>query len=271
VTLRRKPGLAMAQRTFFGTFRIALLLAVLAFVALGAWLDHARSTDWDGTLRVTVYPVAVTRDADTRSYVAGLDGASFDDTENFFAEQAAQYGIALDEPIRIRVSTAAPGMPPAPPAAPGPFSVAIWSLRLRYWAARVAARDPLPTPDIQVFALYHAASGTPAVPDSLGLSKGLMAVTHLYASPSAAGSNQVVLAHELLHTLGATDKYDPATGQPFEPAGLGDPEQEPRYPQATGELMAGRLAISPREAVVPDNLGQMVVGALTAREIGWVR
>ena len=25
------------------------------------------------------------------------------------------------------------------------------------------------------------------------------------------GANDVVIAHELLHTLGATDKYDPAT------------------------------------------------------------
>jgi len=261
----------MAQRTFFGTVRLALLLAVLAFVALGAWLDHARSTDWDGTLRVTVYPLAATGDAGTRRYVASLDATSFADTEEFFAAQAARYGVTLDAPIRIRVSMAAPGRPPAPPTAPGPVSVAIWSLRLRYWAARVAAHDPLPTPDIQVFALYHAAADGPAVPDSLGLSKGLVAVTHLYASPDAAGTNQVVLAHELAHTLGASDKYDPATGQPLAPAGLGDPGREPRYPQVIGELMAGRRALSPRDAVMPDNLRQVAVGALTAREIGWVR
>ena len=48
----------MAERTFFGTLRIAILLAVLIFVALGAWLDKRRSTDWDAALRVTVYPIA---------------------------------------------------------------------------------------------------------------------------------------------------------------------------------------------------------------------
>jgi hypothetical protein len=32
---------------FLGTVRLALLLAVLIFVALGAWLDRRRSTDWD--------------------------------------------------------------------------------------------------------------------------------------------------------------------------------------------------------------------------------
>jgi hypothetical protein len=38
-----------------------------------------------------------------------------------------------------------------------------------------------------------------------------------------------------------------------------------------GELMAGRVAVSPREAVMPDSLEQMRVGPVTAREIGWVR
>jgi hypothetical protein len=131
--------------------------------------------------------------------------------------------------------------------------------------------DPLPTPDIQVFAIYHPAAAGRAVPDSLGLSKGLMAVTHLFVGRASASRNQVVLAHELLHTLGATDKYDLATGQPFAPVGLGDPEQEPRYPQAMGELMAGRVAVSPSDAEIPASLEQMLVGPATAREIGWVQ
>jgi hypothetical protein len=261
----------LAQRTFLSNVRLALLLAVLAFVALSAWLDHARSTDWNDPLRVTIYPIAAEGDAHTRNYLATLTDSDFDDTEAFFARQAREHGVALEEPFRIRLSGAAPGLPPAPPASPGPFSVALWSLKLRFWAARVAWNDSLPKPDIQVFAIYHAPSATQAAPDSLGLSKGLMAITHLFAGREAAGSNQVVLAHELLHTLGATDKYDPATGQPLSPDGLGDPDRQPRYPQVTGELMAGRVAVAPTAAVIPDSLGQMVVGALTAREIGWTK
>mgnify|MGYP006185269297 CR=1 FL=1 len=49
--------------------------------------------------------------------------------------------------------------------ADGVIGVAAWSLRFRYWAWRVAVDDPLPTPDVQVFALYHAGDGTRAVPD----------------------------------------------------------------------------------------------------------
>jgi len=261
----------MAGRTFLGNLRLAILLAVLAFVALGAWLDRTRSTDWDGTLRVTVYPIAATDDEATRAFVSRLDGASFDEVTAFLADEAARYGIALDEPVSLRVSHAARAAPPAPPERPGPLSVAFWSLKLRYWAWRVAANDPLPPPDVQVFALYHPLDGGTAAPDSTGLQKGLVAISHLYADGAASGSNAVVVAHELLHTLGATDKYEPGTGQPLVPDGLGEPDRVPRYPQETGEIMAGRIATSASEAVIPDALSSLSVGPVTAREIGWLR
>jgi hypothetical protein len=245
-------------------------IAILVFVALGAWLDRRRSTDWDAPLRVTVYPIAATDDEATRDFVARLGEADFDDVEAFVAGEAARHGVALAEPVLVRISRAVREPPPAAPSDPGPFSVAAWSLRMRWWASRVAARDPLPPPDVQVFALYHAADGAHAAPDSLGLSKGLMAVTHLYADRSLRGSNDVVLVHELLHTLGASDKYDRATGQPRVPDGLGDPARSPRYPQESGEIMAGRIATGAGAAVIPERLGQMTVGPVTAREIGWL-
>lgn len=261
----------MAARTFFGTVRLALLLAVLAFVALGAWLDRSRSTDWDAPLRVTLYPIASGADAAVRNHVASLTADDFGDFTGFFAREARRHGVALEEPVRIRVSHAVTGQPPLPPDGAGMIGIAAWSLRFRYWAWRVAVDDPLPTPDVQVFALYHPADGTHAVPDSLGLSKGLMALTHLYAGADAHGSNQVVVAHELLHTLGASDKYDRATGLPLSPDGLGDPDQSPLHPQRYGEIMAGRIATDAGTAIIPESLARMVVGPASAREIGWLR
>jgi hypothetical protein len=81
----------------------------------------------------------------------------------------------------------------------------------------------------------------------------------------------MVVTHELLHTLGASDKYDPGTGQPLAPQGLGDPDQSPLYPQRTGEIMAGRVATTSRTAAIPASLAEMTVGPATAREIGWSR
>ena len=259
----------MAGRTFLGTVRLAILLAVLAFVALGAWLDRVRSTDWDGTLRVTVYPIAVGTDPGTRDYVAALDNDSYTAIGEFLADQAERHGLSLQEPVSVRVSRAVHEPPPAAPEHPGPVSVATWSLKLRYWAWRVATDDPLPPPDVQVFALYQPLDGASAAPDSAGMQKGLVAVAHLYADAAASGSNAVVLTHELLHTLGATDKYDLRTGQPLAPDGLGDPQQQPLYPQQSGEIMAGRIARSASEAVIPESLASMTVGPVTAREIGW--
>jgi len=261
----------VAERTFLGTVRLAILLAVLVFVALGAWLDARRSTDWDGTLRVTIYPIAIDRDSATTRFVAGLDADSFSAITDFIGDEGSRYGVGIDEPVSVRVSHAVREPPPAAPTDPGPLSVALWSLRLRYWAWRVAANDPLPPPDVRVFALYHTPDGGQVAPDSTGLRKGLVAVTHVFSGPDAAASNQVVLTHEFLHTLGATDKYDLRTGQPLAPIGLGDPSRNPPYPQDIGEIMAGRIATSARSAEIPDSLEQMTVGPVTAREIGWLR
>ena len=260
----------MAARTFLGTLRLAILVAILLFVALGAWLDRARSRDWNDTLRVTVYPISGSADAGVHAYTAALQAGDFADVESFFVDEAARRGITLEQPVRIRVSHAAKELPPALPDRPGPLTIALWSLRLRYFAARTAWKDPLPAPDIQVFALYSPLGpGSVAMPDSVGLSKGLIALAHLYGDAAAAGSNQVVLVHEVLHTLGATDKYDPATGQPLTPAGLGEPDRQPLYPQDFGEIMAGRIASSVHDAVIADSLEQMLVGPVTALEIGW--
>ena len=83
--------------------------------------------------------------------------------------------------------------------------------------------------------------------------------------------NLVILSHELLHTLGASDKYDFATNMPIFPDGFAYPQQQPLFPQAKAELMGGRIVISDNKAVIPKNLAQTVIGEKTAREIGWVK
>jgi hypothetical protein len=72
----------------------------------------------------------------------------------------------------------------------------------------------------------------------------------------------------LFHTLGASDKYD-AEGNPIYPEGYADPGDAPRYPQHAAELMAGRRAVSPDHAEIPDSLERCVIGPKTAYEIHW--
>jgi hypothetical protein len=141
---------------------------------------------------------------------------------------------------------------------------------MRFWAWRVDA-PPGPAPDIKLFLLYHDPATSPALPDSLGAQKGLFAVAHLFADTTMDGSNDTVIAHELLHTLGATDKYDLRTALPISPDGYAEPAREPLYPQSLAELMGGRIPVSSTAATTPESLQQVMVGAKTAGEIGWSR
>jgi hypothetical protein len=120
-----------------------------------------------------------------------------------------------------------------------------------------------------MFVLFHDPALTSTVPHSLGLTKGLIGVVYAFAAPEMNGENNVVIAHELLHTVGATDKYDPVTDAPRFPEGYGDPAQTPLYPQATAELMAGRRATAPDKAQQALSLNEVVIGRVTALEIRW--
>ena len=92
-----------------------------------------------------------------------------------------------------------------------------------------------------------------------------------WAQRAMAGSNSIVIAHELLHTLGATDKYDLASGAPLFPIGFAEPDRNPRYPQEKAEIMAGRRPVSEQDAQMPATLRAVVVGPATAAEIRWTR
>ena len=93
----------------------------------------------------------------------------------------------------------------------------------------------------------------------------------MFGDSAYSKQNLVILAHELLHTLNATDKYDFATNMPSYPDGFAEPDKTPRYPQDFAELMGGRTPISEQQAEIPKSLKQTLIGAKTAREIGWLK
>ena len=142
-----------------------------------------------------------------------------------------------------------------------------WSLRLRWYAFRhTPFWASLGT--VRLFLLYHPLQFDKALPHSHGLQKGMLGVVHVFASDTQRTQNNFVIAHELLHTVGATDKYD-ANGQPLAPIGLADPNAQPPYPQYKAEIMGGRIALSAQRAEIPKGLEEAVIGYATAAEIGW--
>ena len=250
--------------------RIAVLLVILLFVALNTYFDRVYSTDWNIPLRIAAFPINADGSAVTASYISQQPADAFERIETFFELEAKQYGLQMERPIRL---TLAPQLSEAPPQLDpggGAFSAMLWSLHIRYWAWRVDA-PPGPAPDIKLFVLYHDPAILSELPHSLGLQKGLLGVVHVFADASMKGSNDTVIAHELLHTLGATDKYDFANNQPIHPDGFAEPDRAPLYPQSFAELMAGRIPISSTEAETPESLRQVLIGTKTAREIGWTK
>jgi hypothetical protein len=245
-----------------------LLLLVLLAVASNNWRQHARSTRWREPLHVAIYPIAADDSPNTRAYVAALDAERFKSIDRFFAREALRYRLRIDEPVRTRLRAELHERPPQRAPNAGLLATAVWSLRLRYWAWRVSGHVPEPE-DIRMFVLFHDPALSPTVPHSLGITQGLIGVVYAFATPMMDGANNVVIAHELLHTLGATDKYDPANDAPRFPNGFGDPRQKPLYPQSHAELMAGRRMLSPTRWKQPDSLDEVVVGPATALEIRW--
>jgi hypothetical protein len=254
----------------FKKIRIAVLLFVLLFVALDQFLAARRSTDWDNTLWVDVYLVNGDHLENTQRYVDSIDAGEFAGIDEFFAAEAKHYGLSITEPFRLNVVGQYRDEFPAIEAQPSILATIWWSLEMRWLALKLGWQSSGPRADIVAFAIYHDSSASAAMDRSTALRKGLIAVTNLFASRDARGSNQVVLAHELLHTLGATDKYSRASNLPQFPDGFADPSLTPRLPQKKAELMAGRIPLDERRAVTPESLHSVVVGRLTAQEIGWL-
>ena len=253
----------------FKRLRIAVLLYILLFVAAAQFLAARRSTDWDAPLWVDVYTVDGDGRSPTREYLGHLDPREFSAVETFFAGEAQRYGIELTQPFRLRIIAEHKGELPTRAPEPGVFDTLWWSLRMRWLAARLQWQNHGPSGDIVVFAVFHEPAEQLALDRSTALEKGQIAVANLFAERSARGSNGLVLAHELLHTLGATDKYEAGSNLPRFPDGYAAPDARPLLPQAKAELMAGRIPLEQHRAAIPDNLRQVVIGPATAREIGW--
>lgn len=249
--------------------RIAVLLLVLVFVALNTYFDRVYSTDWDIPLRVAVYPINGDGSDEAERFIGEMTKDDFISIESFFANEAREYGVQLEQPVRITLAPQIRELPPTIAPDAGALGIAWWSLRTRYWAWRIAADSGVP-PDIKLFVLYHDPRRSPALPHSVGLQKGLFGIVHVFADRRMMGSNDTVIAHELLHTLGATDKYDLANNRPLHPDGFAEPDRDPLYPQQFAELMAGRIPIAADRAEVPESLHRVVVGPATAAEIGWI-
>jgi hypothetical protein len=93
----------------------------------------------------------------------------------------------------------------------------LWSLKLRYCVWKHGDYHGLEDATIYVF--YFDPKQSSGLAHLLGLQKSLIGVVNAFASKKMKKENHVIIAHELLDTVGAADKYDYSTNQPLYPIG----------------------------------------------------
>ena len=255
----------------FKNLRILILVVVLGSVLLYTQDQRLVTQGWYKPLEVVIFPINADGSSNTANYIRKLNTDNFIGIDKFIKRESEKFDVVSSTPTITNLGPVVSNLPPKPPGSnANPISIALWSIKLRWWAMKNTPDDESNKHRVRVFVLYHDEKTNEKLEHSLGIQKGLLGIVHAFASDTQAKQNNIVIAHELLHTVGASDKYG-ANGNPIPPDGLGEPDRKPLYPQRRAEIMAGTVASSATESKMANSLKTCVVGKKTAREIGWVR
>lgn len=248
--------------------RIVFLLSVFFGILASTWITERQMASWDRPILVTVYPIVADKEKATARFVADLEVDDFREVNRFLGRASQPYGVSLTPAFRFQLAPVSTEKPPPVPEQFNTAAIAWWSLKMRWWAWMQQLRDGLVAPDIQMFVLFHSLNGNNEVGISVGMRKGRYGIVKAYARELLQPQNLVVFTHEMLHVLGATDKYVLSTGEPIYPHGFAKPDQRPLFPQDSAEIMGGRIPLNSFTSTMPDSLEQCRIGRLTAEEIG---
>jgi len=245
-------------------------LVLLASVAIYTKQQRIYSTSWLEPLEVVILPINADNSEQAANYIADLSDQSFTDIDRFTAREAKKHDLYQEQPTQTRLGPTVYNLPPAPPPKDvSRLKIALWSLKLRYWVWQNTPDGYSSDNMVKIFIQYHGPNSNKNMLHSLGLEKGLLGIVNAFASKEQDQQNNIVIAHELLHTVGATDKYDDS-GNPVFPDGYAQPERKPLLPQYRAEIMAGRIPQSHSSAKMALSLDSCVIGTKTAREISWM-
>jgi hypothetical protein len=255
--------------SFYKSIRVLILLFILFIVAANQWKTRAKLASWEQPVWITIYPVLTEGSDDIRPYVDKLSANSYAEIGEFLRLQGKYHGRQLNMPVMFQMAPPIFKQPPALPDEGAMIQTVFWSLKMRWWTWRRDREDGLPGADVQMFVQFHNIDHPQFTERSVGVQNGMYGIVNVFAHQSYAKVNRIVITHELLHILGASDKYYMSTSQPINPIGLAEPGRIPLYPQKLAEIMGGRIAVSDNKAVMPKSLKECVIGAATALEIGW--
>ena len=249
--------------------RVAILLAILA--AVGAWGIRKRQAaglrkSWVSPLPVAVVLVsrAPLPPATVEAWRTGL--AALEEWGQ--AELSRYRGPTHFPPIAYRLATPVVAEPPPLPG--DEISVtdrAAAALAFEQAARALDEKAGITSADeIVIDVLLGDGSAGPV--EGLAEKNGRRGVVQGSADDTELGLELVATVHEVLHCVGATDKYD-AQGRTVPPGGLAEPERAPLYPQAFGEVMVGEVPLTEQSGRPIRSLEEARVGPATASEIAW--
>ena len=266
------PKKPRSRRFFY--VRVGVLLAILAGVLLWGWRDvrsrRARNA-WDHTLTVAILLVRLEPIDDVA--VAALR-KQLPALEERLSAELARYRPGAPHPFRFELKDPVDGTAPPPaPASDGPVDLAMYAYALDSYVSDVDKRAGLDASlyDVRIYvSLRRPRQAEVTLAEGRSQQGGRIGIVEVELDTDAEGAHLplVVVAHELMHTLGATDKYD-ASGRTLVPLGLAEPDRVPIFPQRYAEVMARNRPISATVEKVPESFAQIAVGPVTAREISW--
>ncbi|WP_180007163.1 MULTISPECIES: hypothetical protein [unclassified Acinetobacter] len=245
--------------------RVLCLLLILLVVAVNAYKD--KNQDWSKPIFVLLHPINADGRESTQAYIQQLSVNDLNDVQQYLQATAQKY---RGQPtyVYFKLGRELKVLPPKVPNDAGMLDVILWSLKFRYYAWQ-QHENVDGVSSVTLFLNYYDPTQTKELKHSTALENGRIGSVNLFASNKQTAQNKIVLAHELLHAFGATDKYDLATGQPIFPVGYAEPQRQPLFPQSKAELMAGHIPTSQTQSKMPEDLADTVVNDVTAIEVGW--
>ena len=217
--------------SIFKLIRIVFLLSIFFVILYSTWMTEKRMAAWERPITVTVYPILGDSDPKTARFAQDINEETFDAVNRFFDRESGIYGFSVTPAFRFQLAEVSENRPPKIPGQFDPAAIALWSLKMRWWAWMMDLGDGLIQSDIQMFVIYHSLNGNNEVGISVGMRKGRYGIIKFYAKDSFQDRNLMVFTHEMLHVLGASDKYVLSTAEPIFPHGFADPDQRPLFPQ----------------------------------------
>ena len=265
--------LGPSSRGRFFRARVSVLLAVLACVLLWAGADcyqrRARTT-WRRPLNVALVlvergPVGVSTTGLFGDRARTLERRLASEYKRHTDRDFSPFSFAIKGPIRDKQ--------PPPSVEPGALALLRFTYALWSWTEEIDARAQIQRGDYDAriyLVMKPGAPGSVVFAEGEGEYGGRVGVAQVDVARDSIDFPLFVAAHELMHTLGASDKYD-SSGNAIYPDGFAEPYHAPLYPQRGAEIMARDLPLSPTSARPPDTLDELFVGNTTAAEIGWRR